>query len=150
MGEEIKEGGISFKFSKFPLSQIAVLIATQHCSTEQTEPPWNANSRRKNEHGVWKQCIIQLSWENWWWTTYLSHLWHEKKVSISLNNTFFLCVNTLMVFVFMLSRAARTNTRPRILKYFTNMKTSQQPWKDYIHIACWYVGKSRSLPWVIK
>lgn len=39
MGEEIKEGGISFKFSKFPLSQIAVLIATQHCSTEQTEPP---------------------------------------------------------------------------------------------------------------
>lgn len=39
MDEEIKEGGISFKFSKFPLFQTAVLITEQHRSIKQMESP---------------------------------------------------------------------------------------------------------------
>jgi len=73
-----------------------------------------------------------------------------KKISISLNNYFLFCVNTLMSFMFILPRAARTTTQPRILKYFRNMQTSQQPWKDCIHTTRRYTGESRSLPWVIK
>lgn len=60
MGKEIKEGGISFKFSKFLLFQIAVLITTQHCSIKQMEPLRNTNSQSKNTREVWKQCITQL------------------------------------------------------------------------------------------
>lgn len=43
MDEEIKEGGTSFKFNKFPLFQTAVLFTKQHHSTKQMEPPWKAN-----------------------------------------------------------------------------------------------------------
>lgn len=39
MDEEIKEGGISFNFSKLPLFQAAVLITKQHRSIKQMEPP---------------------------------------------------------------------------------------------------------------
>jgi len=50
MDEEIKQGGVSFKFSKFPLFQPAVLIAKQHCSIKQMEPPRNANSQRMTNY----------------------------------------------------------------------------------------------------